>query len=359
VEAGSAVAAAVAGELAMRERKVELWQRFRSSEELVRRAKRRLKTFKAGPVWSLAGLIAILLASVPALCRAQQVGQKTFDSPEQASKALVDAEQENDEKAMLKVLGPDANQIVRSGDPTQDEQNRATFVKKYEVMHRFVAEPGGTVLYIGAENWPFPIPLAKNGDQWYFDTPAGKAEIVFRRIGHNELSAIRVCQELVAAEKEYFSKKGNQYAQKFVSDEGKQNGLFWVSADKQSESPIGPLVANAGSDAVVGGNPHGHEPFRGYHFRLLVRQGGNAPGGAMDYVTDGRMTKGFALVAYPAAYRDSGVMTFIVNQDGIVYEKDLGKNTASLAKDLKEYNPDSTWRRSEIAQQLAQEHSAK
>jgi Protein of unknown function (DUF2950) len=135
--------------------------------------------------------------------------------------------------------------------------------------------------------------------------------------------------------------------------------LFWCPADKQSESSIGPLVANAGSDAVVGGNPHGPEPSRRYYFGLLVRKGGNAPGGAMDYVADRRMIKGFAFVAYPAAYRDSGVMTFVVNQDGIIYEKDLGQNTASLAKELKEYNPDSTWRRSEIAQQLAQEHSAK
>jgi hypothetical protein len=325
---------------------------------MARRAKAPFKNFSPAPVSSLAGLMAILMASIPTICPAQQVGQKTFASPEAASRALVDAEHKNDEKAMLEVLGPDANQIVRSGDPTQDEQNRATFVKKYEVMHRFVAEPGGTVLYVGPENWPLPIPLANNGDHWYFDTDAGKAEILFRRIGHNELSAIRVCQELVAAEKEYFSKKGNQYAQKFVSDEGKQNALFWASADKQSESPIGPLVANAGTDAVAAGNPHGHEPFRGYYFRLLVRQGGNAPGGAMDYVTDGRMIKGFAFVAYPAAYRDSGVMTFIVNQDGIVYEKDLGKNTASIAKDLKGYNPDSTWRHSEAAEQLAEEHSA-
>jgi hypothetical protein len=327
---------------------------------MMQRTKRRLKSFEATPVSSLAGLAALLLASFPAVCRAQQVGQKTFASAEQASKALVDGERNNDENVMLEVLGPDAKQIVRSGDPTEDEQNRATFLKKYEVMHRFVPEPSGTVLYIGAENWPFPVPLAKHGDQWYFDTEAGKTEILLRRIGHNEFSAIRVCQELVAAEKEYFSKEnGNQYAQKFVSDEGKQNGLFWVSADKHSESPIGPLLANAGGDAVVHGNPHGREPFRGYYFRLLVRQGGSAPGGAMDYVTDGRMIKGFAFVAYPAVYRDSGVMTFIVNQDGIVYEKDLGKNTGSLAKDLKEYNPDSTWRRSEIAQQLAREHPAK
>jgi hypothetical protein len=299
---------------------------------MMRTTKRQLKSFGATPVSSLAGLAAILMASFPAVCRAQEVGQKTFASAEQASKALVDAEHNNDEKAMLEVLGPDAKQIVRSGDPTEDEQNRATFVKKYELMHRFVPEPGGTVLYIGAENWPFPVPLAKHGDQWYFDTEAGKHEILFRRIGHNELSAIRVFQELVAAEKEYFSKKGNQYAHKFVSDEGKQNGLYWVSADKQSESPIGPLVANAGSDAVVRGNSEGHEPFRGYYFRLLVRQGANAPEGAMDYVTDGRMTKGFAFAAYPAVYRDSGVMTFIVNQDDIVYEKDLARTPLDAAK---------------------------
>ena len=325
-----------------------------------RRTNSTLNDLQEMTVAASAVLGIILTASVPAICRTQQPDQKTFASAEEASKALLDAEKKNDEKGLLEVLGQDGKQVVTSGDPAEDEQNRATFIQKYEVMHRLVHEPDGkTVLYIGAENWPLPIPIAKSGDRWYFDTEAGKEEILFRRIGHNELSAIRVCQELVEAEKEYRSKHGDQYAQKFVSDEGKQNGLYWAAADKRSESPIGPLVANAGSDVVAGGNPQRHEPFRGYYFRILVRQGRNAAGGAMDYLTEGKLTKGFAFAAYPAAYRDSGVMTFIVNQDGIVYEKDLGKNTVPLAKAIQEYNPDSSWRRSAIAEQLAEEHSAK
>jgi hypothetical protein len=251
-------------------------------------------------------------------------------------------------------LGQDGKQIVSSGDPAEDKENRSNFCQKFRTMHRLVTEPDGTTtLYIGAENWPTPIPIVKKGDHWYFDTDAGKQEILYRRIGKNELSAIHVSRELVAAQKEYFAKFGNEYAQKFVSDEGKQNGLYWPAPDKNSESPIGPLVANAGSDGVVAGSGGSHEPFRGYYFRILEAQGKSADGGTSTYVTDGKMTKGFAFLAYPAVYRDSGVMTFIVGQDGVVYEKDLGKATASSAKAIKAYDPDSTWKKSEEPQQSA------
>jgi hypothetical protein len=220
-------------------------------------------------------------------------------------------------------------------------------------MHRLVEEPDATTtLYIGAENWPTPIPLVNRAGKWYFDTDAAKKEILFRRIGKNELSAIRVCEELVAAQKELFS-KNNEYAAKFVSDEGKQNGLYWPANGSANQSPIGPLVANAGS---LGGltMDSGADPFRGYYFRLLDRQGKQASGGAMSYVADGKMTKGFAFVAYPAVYRDSGVMTFIVAQDGTVYERDLGKQTVQKAKALKAYDPDQNWKRSEeLPQQSA------
>lgn len=299
-------------------------------------------------------LALIVAATFPAVSRAQDPGQKTYPTAEAASQALADAAEKNDEKAMLEVLGPQGKKIISSGDPAQDQENRTNFVNKYKVMHRLVTEPDGTTtLYIGAENWPDPIPLMKKGNLWYFDTVAGKQEILYRRVGKNELSAIRVCQELVAAQKQYYSQENNQYAQRFVSDEGKQDGLYWPATDLKSESPIGPLVANAGSDGVVPGSPTGHEPFRGYYYQILVGQGGNATGGAMSYIVDGKMTKGFAFVAYPANYRDSGVMTFLVDQDGVVYEKDLGKRTAERVKAMKAYDPDSTWQKSEAPEQSA------
>ena len=319
----------------------------------MRRTHPKIVRFHWTAISKLFVLALTLAASFPATSRAQQPSQKTYPSAEAASQALIAAVDKNDEKAMLEVLGQDGKQIVSSGDPAEDKENRGNFCQKFRTMHRLVTEPDGTTtLYIGAENWPTPIPIMKKGDHWYFDTDAGKQEILYRRIGKNELSAIHVSRELVAAQKEYFAKFGNEYAQKFASDEGKQNGLYWPAADKQSESPIGPLVANAGGDGVVAGNPS-HEPFRGYYFRVLEAQGKNADGGAMNYVADGKMTKGFAFLAYPAVYRDSGVMTFIVGQDGVVYEKDLGKATDSRAKAIKVYDPDSTWKKSEEPQQSA------
>ena len=296
--------------------------------------------------------IALVLAC-SSVTLAQGPGQKTYASPEEASQALFAAAQKNDQAALLEVLGKDGKSVVESGDPKEDDAMRANFVEKYQVMHRLVEEPDATTtLYIGAENWPTPIPLVNRAGKWYFDTDAAKQEILFRRIGKNELSAIRVCEELVAAQKELFS-KNNEYAAKFVSDEGKQNGLYWPANGTANQSPIGPLVANAGS---LGGltMDSGADPFRGYYFRLLDRQGKQATGGAMSYVADGKMTKGFAFVAYPAVYRDSGVMTFIVAQDGTVYERDLGKQTVQKAKALKAYDPDQNWKRSqELPQQSA------
>jgi len=215
-----------------------------------------------------------------------------------------------------------------------------------------VKEPDGTtVLYIGAHNWPTPIPLVNKGDAWYFDTDAGKKEILYRRIGRNELSAIRVCEELVAAQKEYSAVQHNEYAQKILSDEGQHNGLYWKAADAEPQSPVGPLVAAA--DAAGNGNTHDGSatPYRGYYYLVLTRQGKNGPGGAKGYIVNGKMSEGFAFVAYPAEYRSSGVMTFIVNQDGVVYEKDLGKKSDVLAKAMKEYNPTSSWQKAEEQQE--------
>jgi Protein of unknown function (DUF2950) len=294
--------------------------------------------------------VAVLLAGFfPKLSVGQQAGQKTFPSALQASDALVAAAQGNDEKALLEILGPDAKQIVSSGDQTEDEQNRANFVQRYQQMHRLVEEPDRTTtLYVGPENWPMPIPLVDKGGAWYFDTAAGKKEILYRRVGRNEISTIHVCQQLAAAEKEYYSAHNNEYARKIFSDEGKQDGLYWSTAEGQPQSPIGPLVASAVAEGYApsrdGAPPI---PYRGYYYHILTRQDADALGGAKAYIVDGKMTAGFAFVAYPAEYRSSGVMTFIVGPDGVVYRKDLGRNTAVLAKAMQEYNPDSSWKKDE------------
>jgi len=295
---------------------------------------------------TLAGLVILLTGCLSSTSVAQQPGQKTFSSPEDASRALVTAAGNNDEKTMLEIFGADGKQIVSSGDDAEDAESRANFVKRYEQMHRLVKESNGnTMLYIGAENWPTPIPLRSKGNVWYFDTDAGKKEILYRRIGRNEMSAIRVCQELVAAQKEY-SADHNEFAQKIFSDEGQHDGLYWKSSGEHL-SPIGPLVAAAVTERYAKARDSAPTPYRGYYYHILTRQGKNAPGGAKSYIADGKMTKGFAFVAYPAEYRSSGVMTFVVNEDGVVYQKDLGKKTDAAAKALTVYNPDASWQKSE------------
>jgi len=221
-------------------------------------------------------------------------------------------------------------------------------------------EPDGTTtLYIGAKNWPTPIPLVNKGNSWYFDTRAGKMEILYRRIGRNEMSTIRVCQELAAAEKEYYSTQHSEYAQNIFSDEGQHNGLYWKAAGGEPQSPIGPLVASAVAEGYTKGQNGPPTPYRGYYYHVLTRQGKNGPGGAKDYVVNGKMTGGFAFIAYPAEYRSSGVMTFIVGEDGVVYQKDLGKKSDVLAKALKEYNPNSGWKKAEEREEIAGEGKAK
>ena len=219
-------------------------------------------------------------------------------------------------------------------------------------MHRLVKEPDGTTtLYIGAENWPTPIPLVNKGNSWYFDTEAGKKEILYRRIGRNEISTIQVCQELVAAEKEYHSTQHSEYAQKIFSDEGLHNGLYWKAAAGEPQSPIGPLVASAVAEGYAKSRDGAPTPYRGYYYHILTRHGIKGPGSVKSYIVNGKMTEGFAFVAYPAEYRSSGVMTFIVSEDGVVYQKDLGKKTDVLAKAMSEYNPDSSWQKPEEQQE--------
>ncbi len=276
---------------------------------------------------------------------AQSSQQQTFASPRQATQALFAAVKGDNQSELLRILGADGQTLISSGDPQQDAHDRQVFVEKYEQSHRVVKEPFGSVtLYIGAANWPFPIPLVEENGRWSFDTDAGKQEILLRRIGQNEMSAIEVCHELVTAQKEHYAGahpgEAGQYATHFVADKGEHNGLYHSSENGQPE--IGPLLAQAGMQGEGE-----HTPFRGYYYRLLTAQGADAPGGAKSYVAGGKMTGGFAFVAYPAQYGSSGVMTFIVNQDGTVYEKNLGPETTQLATEMNAFNPDSSWKPAE------------
>jgi hypothetical protein len=251
---------------------------------------------------------------------------------------------------LIEIFGPSGKQIIYSGDQVEDAESRANFLQGYDEMHRLVKEPDGTVtLYIGAKNWPAPIPIVNKSDVWYFDTQAGLQEILFRRIGRNEISAIQICQELAAAEKEFLQQR-HEYAQKIFSDEGRQNGLYWQVAEGQPGSPIGPLVGQAVTEGYVKDPRGAPVPYRGYYFRALTGQGKHVPGGAKSYIGRGKMTGGFAFVAYPAEYRSSGVKTFLISADGVVVEKDLGRNTKAIARSMKQFNPDSTWQKTEEEQ---------
>ena len=287
-------------------------------------------------------VMALLAAAV-----AQEPRQKTFTSLSDASTALYDAVKSGDKPAMLAVLGASSAPILSSGDPVEDQKNADYFTQHYEQMNRWARETNGDqTLYMGAENWPFPVPLKKSAaGQWYFDSKAGVEEVLFRRIGKNEYAAIRVSKALADAQDEYFDglhdgSTVHQYAQKFISDEGKQNGLYWKTPEGEPPSPIGPAFKYATAE----GYSKKTDPFHGYFFRLLTAQGPSAPGGAKSYIVDGAMTEGFAFVAYPAEYRNSGVMTFAVNLHGVIFEKDLGPKTADLAKAMTAINPDKTWR---------------
>jgi hypothetical protein len=296
-------------------------------------------------------LFALSLACSSAPMFAQEPGQQTFASAEDASRALFDAMHLQDEQAPLSILGPAGKAVLSTGDPTEDSDARAGFIVKYHEMHRFVTEPDGTVtLVVGAENWPFPIPLVNHHGTWYFDADAGKDEIVFRRIGKNELAAMDACRELVEAQKQYFARppvdQPKQFAQKLVSDEGRHNGLYWHGASDEFASPINPLIAYARQN-VPTDQAGEHVPYNGYMFRVLTSQGPHAPGGAKNYIVDGKMSAGFAFVAYPAEYRSSGVMTFIVDESGAIYEKDLGPDTTKLAQAMTVYDPDSSWHKAE------------
>jgi DUF2950 family protein len=297
-------------------------------------------------------LIALLGAALIAPVRslAEDSAQRTFPTPQAAVDALVSAAKDGDPKAAITaVLGPDAEKILSSGDPVEDANARKRFVSAYDQMHRLAYDTDGRlVLYVGADNWPLPIPLVKKDNAWVFDTAAGAQEMVYRRIGANELYTIDVLENLVQAQNEYAEQARQrtgtaQYAQRILSDEGQRNGLYWPAAAGEPESPIGPLIAKAVSEGYRRGQGGQPVPFHGYMYRVLTAQGKNATGGARRYIRNGKMTQGFAFLAYPAAYKTSGVMTFIVNQNGDVMQKNLGPDTAKLAHEMMRYDPDKSW----------------
>lgn len=296
-------------------------------------------------------VIAVLLLFVfhPSGARAQAGNEKTFSSPGVAVLALYNAVKAGDSQALNAIFGSNADKILRSGDDVADRNLLASFVQHYQEMHRVVIEPNQTAtLYIGPDNWPMPISLVKSSSgSWYFNTEDGVKEILYRRIGRNETQATDTLHALIDAQKEYAAtthdgEAAKHYASKLISDEGKHDGLYWKSGGSEPVSPVGPFLANAADEGYTRkqGQP---TPFHGYIFRLLTAQGPAAKGGARDYTANEKLTRGVAVLAYPAEYRGSGVMTFIINQDNVVYQKDLGPDTAKQAAAITNFNPDETW----------------
>jgi Protein of unknown function (DUF2950) len=295
-------------------------------------------------VIAMAALAGIALFSAPAAA----TQEKIFTTPEQAVDALLAAARAGNTEALLKVLGPGSRKLVRSGDAVADAQSRGKFLTAYQEENRIESTGDDrVVLAVGKDDWPFPFPIVRRGDGWAFDASAGAEEILARRIGANELDAIEVCHAYVDAQREYAEQDRNhddyvEYAQKIVSSTGKRDGLYWPAVAGEEESPIGPLMAKARAEGYSTENT-GHRPSPGYYYRILKGQGSAAKDGAYDYVLNGHMIAGFALVAFPAQYGASGIMTFIVNHDDIVYQKDLGSRTAELAREMTLFDPDSSW----------------
>ena len=292
------------------------------------------------------GLVIVLTACQQ---KTEAPTAKAFATPEEAGDALLVAAKTGSQDDIVGIFGPDSKDLLSSGDPVQDKNTVQAFIAAYTVMHRWrKMKDGSETLYIGSDNFPMAIPLKKNATgQWYFDTAAGKDEMLNRRIGRDELAVINTCKGLVFAQADYHRQLRDgattpQYALKFISDPGRQNGLYWKSENGQPESPLGPAVTQAaGQGYTAGGN--GPTPFHGYYFRMLTGQSDKAPGGAKDYIVDGKMVKGYAFVAYPAVYGNSGIMTFITNQDGLLLQKDLGSDTAKIAANMSRYDPDNSW----------------
>ena len=297
--------------------------------------------------WLNGLIVAVLAVFGTVAMQAQDAGVKTFPTYREAAKAFMTAVKANDTAALKEMLGPNEVDMLSSGDATEDENDRVSFLKHYETAHAFARESADKVtLTVGESAWPLPFPIVRENGAWHFDAEAGARELMYRRIGKNELDSIRVVLALRDAQKEYAAAgyDGNPvgtYAQRFRSAPGTRNGLYWDAAEGEDQSPAGSLVAEAESE---GGGQGKRTPFHGYYYRILKAQGPHAPGGAKDYVKDGKMTGGFAIVAYPAEYKASGVMTFIVGTRGVVYQKDLGDGTKEAARGMTAYDPDSSWK---------------
>lgn len=295
-------------------------------------------------------LIGLWLGTAALGVAAAPPAQRVFPNAEAAVDALVAANRDGQLGALSRILGPGGAELVRSGDPVADRNHRARFVAAYDAGHRIEFGGDGTaVLVVGAEEWPLPIPLMRTDAGWRFDAQAAKQEILNRRIGRNELDVIEVCRAYVEAQREYYAQAvlpggRHEYALHFKSRGGQRDGLYWPAKVDEPQSPLGPLFARARAggygDDPVGDRP---QPYHGYFFRILTSQGAHAPGGAKNFIVDGHMLGGYALVAYPARYADSGIMTFMISQDGIVYEKNLGPDTASIARRLEQFDPDASW----------------
>jgi hypothetical protein len=291
-------------------------------------------------------LMFVLLISRSALT-AEPAAQQSFARASQAVAALVAANRSNDTAALEQILGPEGSSLISSGDEAQDRRDRAQFVALYETHHRLTrTAPDTLTLLIGSNEWALPIPLVKHDGQWRFDTAAGAKELLYRRIGANELAAIEVARALYRAQLEYAASAhdGNPkglYAQRFRSTPDKRDGLYWPVSEGEPASPAGPLVAEAEASGRESGK---HQPFHGYYFRILKSQGPHAHGGARDYIIDGKMSGGFAILAYPADYGVSGVMSFLVSRRGTVFESDLGAATRESAAALTAFDPDASWR---------------
>ncbi len=296
------------------------------------------------------GLLCAALALAACMRSTTSTQYRTFATPETAVQALIDAAKASDLQQVVSIFGPEGKELVDSSDPITARRNRQVFTAAVAERWQLVEE--GTdrkVLVIGNEAWPFPVPLAKDASGWRFDTAAGKEEVLARRIGRNELAVIRICRTYVAAQRLY-AEHGHDglaaglYAKTFLSNPGRQNGLYWPATRDQKRSPLGDLVARAAEKGIAVGEKRSEpSPFHGYYFRILTAQGAGAPGGAKDYMVGGQMSGGFALVAWPAQYDVTGVMTFIVNQNAVVYEQDLGTETERAAKEMSRYNPDASW----------------
>lgn len=301
----------------------------------------------------LSAAVVVVILAFAGIRAEAAIKQKGFISPEEAVKACVSAMKAGDDKQLLLIFGTGAKELIASGDTVSDKHMKERFIASYDLKNSLVKEGEKMVLIIGEKDWPFPIPLVKKGDKWFFDTKSGREEILNRRVGANELHTVQTLLAIVDAQRDYAMRdrdgdKLPEYAQKLRSDPGKRNGLYWETKEGEKPSPLGEMVATARAEGYTDeGMKDKRTPFHGYFFRMLTKQGEHASGGALDYAAKDNLIGGFAVLAYPAIYGNSGIMTLMVSHDGVVYEKDLGKNTAKTAKAMKAYDPGPGWKRVE------------